>query len=155
MGSYNFKSVGKTKEQTFLDQLVQSKQPVGIKTPLKLGETEGILSMHYSLADQVHDNFRNLLLTNWGERLQQYSLGANLGPLLSDYATQDDFDSAAITRINAAVQKWMPYINLQDYISEIDSTQSRGSGMIRLTITYGIPALQVEKRALQLSLRVM
>lgn len=155
MGSYSFKSVGKTKEQTALEQIVNAKQPIGIKTPLKLGQIEGILAMNYSLADQVHDNFRNLLLTNWGERLQQYDLGANLGPLLSDYATQDDFDSAAITRINAAVQKWMPYINLQDYLSEIDNAQSLGSGMLRVTITYGVPALQVEKRALQLLLRVL
>jgi phage baseplate assembly protein W len=155
MGSYSFKSVGKTKEQIVIDQLVKSTQPIGIKTPLKLGSTEGILAMHYSLADQVHDNFRNLLLTNWGERLQQYSLGANLGPLLSDYATQDNFDSAAITRINAAVQKWMPYLNLLDYLSEVDNTESRSIGVVRLTITYGIPSLQVEKRALQLTLKVL
>jgi phage baseplate assembly protein W len=155
MGSYSFKSVGKTKEQSTLETLVKSEQPIGVKTPLQLGTTEGILAMHYSLADQVHDNLRNLLLTNWGERLQQYYLGANLSPLLSDYATQDDFDSAAISRINAAVQKWMPYINLQDYLSEVDNTESRSIGVIRLTITYGIPSLQVEKRALQLTLKVL
>ena len=155
MGSYSFKSVGQTFVQKQETTTTTTALPIGIKTPLTLGTIEGIFAMHYTLADQVHDNLRNLLLTNWGERLVQYKLGANLRELLSDYATQDDFDSQAIERINAAVQRWMPYVNLQDYLSEIIHEQSSGMGAIRLTITYGIPSLKVEKRALQLTLRVL
>jgi phage baseplate assembly protein W len=155
MGSYSFKSVGRTNEKKTLEQIVNSPVPYGIKTPLQLGTSEGILAMHYNLPDQVHDNLRNLLLTNWGERVEQYFLGANLRPLLAEWVSQDDFDAQALERINAAVQRWMPYVGLIDYLSEVDNTQSRGIGVVRVTITYNVPALQVKQRALQLLLRVM
>ena len=64
MATYNFKSVGKTQTQKKEEELVVTQVPYGVKTPLQLGDTEGIFVMNYSLADQFHDNLRNLLLTN-------------------------------------------------------------------------------------------
>ncbi len=84
MGSFNFKSSGQTQEQKLIETLTVSKTPIGIKTPLQIsdGENTEILVTYDNLADTVNDNLRNLLLTNWGERVGLYDFGANLRPLM-------------------------------------------------------------------------
>jgi phage baseplate assembly protein W len=155
MGSYSFKSSGKTTEQQLIEQLTNSPIPIGIKTPLRLGTDAGIFDMHYSLPDQVHDNLRNLILTNWGEHLGIYDFGANLRPITSEFTTQDDFDSQAVERINQAVSRWMPFVSLEDFVSEVDRTENKNTAVVKLTVTYTIPALQTGKRALQVTLYAM
>lgn len=152
MGSFNFRSVGKTQQTKASEQLVSTPIPIGIKTPLQLGGQEGIFAMHFDLADQVHDNFRNLLLTNWGERLGFYNFGANLRPLSTEFTTLDDFDSQALERISGAVAKWMPFITLDSFVSEIDRTENKNTAVIRFTVIYDIPQLGVSKRAMQVTL---
>ena len=153
----SFKSVGKTREERVASSLNNSPTPIGIVTPLRFG-TDNFFAMHFSLADAVDDNLRNLLLTNWGERLGLYDFGANLRPLLSDFVDQDDFDARAVERINGAVTKWMPYVSLETFESKVDrnaNTSSSGTAVIRLEIVYSVPALQVEKRTLEVTLYVM
>ena len=61
MGSFNFKSVGKTREQQVIETLTVSDTPMGIRTPLSLGY-DNIFNVTYNLEDQVGDNLRNLLM---------------------------------------------------------------------------------------------
>lgn len=157
MGEFSFKSSGRTQEQRLIEQLEKTVVPIGFKTPLQLGygAQDGIFSMHSSLPDQLHDNLRNLLLTNWGEHLGIYDMGANLRPLVTEFTTQDDFDAQAVQRIKAAVTRWMPFISLEDFLSEVDRTENKHTGVIRITVTYIIPALNTGKRALQVTLYVL
>ena len=151
MGSYSFKSSGTTQAKATANALGVTPTPIGIKTPLSLGDDD-LLKMNFDLGAQLTDNLRNLILTNWGERLGFYDYGANLRPLMTDLVAQDDFDSEAITRIRAAVQRWMSYIDLQDFLSVIDRTQTSHTAVIRLTITFNIPSLNVTGRKLEVTL---
>jgi phage baseplate assembly protein W len=155
MGAFSFKSSGKTQEQQLVEAISKTVVPIGIKTPLQLGDQEGIFAMHTSLVDQVHDNLRNLLMTNWGEHLGIYDFGANLRPLVAEFATQDDFDAQAVERIGQAVSRWMPFVSLEDFLSEIDRTENKNTGVVRITVTYTVPALKTGKRALQVTLYVI
>ena len=152
MGSYSFKSVGKTQVDTASETLVTAPTPVGIRTPMALGDKEGILKMSYSLADQVGDNLRNLLMTNWGEHVGLYDMGANLRPLMSEFTTQEDFDTSAVGRIKDAAARWMPYVELEDFISVVDRTENKNTAVIKITITYNVPALQLSGQKLQIVL---
>lgn len=152
MGSFNFKSVGKTATQRAIESLVKSPTPIGIKTPLAPGTDGNIFAVHYSLPDQMHDNLKNLLLTNWGERLGLYDYGANLRPLTTELVSQDDFDAAAVERIASAVSKWMPFVNLDEYISTYDRHENNNTAIARIAITYSIPALEVAKRSLEVTI---
>lgn len=154
MATYSFKSSGKTQDQTTIETTAASPVPFGIKTPLQLG-TGDILAMNYSLEEQFADNLRNLLLTNWGERLGLYDFGANLKPITTELVSKDDFDSEAISRIRYAVQKWMPFIDLEDFSSVVDRNENRHTGIIRISITYNIPALNVLGKGLQIVLYVI
>lgn len=155
MGSFSFKSVGKTREQAGAAVIPSSPIPVGILTPLSLGTDGSLFAVSYSLADQVHDNLRNLIQTNWGERLVLYKFGANLRPILSDMVSQDDFDAQAVTRIQDAVGKWMPFVSLEDFLSQTNRNNNGSVANVDITLTYSVPALGVSKRALQVSLRAM
>ena len=155
MGSFNFKSSGETREQQIINQLVQSQTPFGIKTPLREG-TEEIYEMTYSLSQQVKDNLRNLILTNWGERLGLYDLGGNLRPLLTEFVSLEDFDTAAIERIGNAIKRWMPYVTPIGYstVADTSGTVTTNTAVIRMTVTYSVPTLNIKQDAIELTLYV-
>jgi len=150
----SFKSVGKTIETLQKESLKETPTPIGIKTPLRVGESsEGLFAMHFSLADQIHDNLRNLILTNWGERLGSYDFGANLKELTTEYASREDFDNEAVVRINSAVSKWMPFVSLNEFEPQLD--QENAGNYVRFKITYDIPILNVVNKALEIVLRII
>lgn len=155
MAAYSFKASGKTQEQTLVEALQQSPVPIGIVTPMRPGTSEGVFAMHFKLGDAVHDNLRNLVLTNHGERLGLYDFGANLRPLTTEFVSQDNFDGSAVERIKTAVARWMPYIELEEYVAVVDRNDNRATAVIVMTITYNVPALGVKKRALQITLYVI
>lgn len=155
MATISFKSVGKTRQKEREISTPTSRIPIGIRTPLQLGGSDGLLLMNYSLENQISDNLRNLILTNWGERVCQYDFGADLRPLTANFSSQEDFDSEAVGRIKDAVARWMPFVDLVDFISEVDRTQNKSTAIIKITITYNIPATGAEGKKLQVTLYVM
>lgn len=155
MGTFNFKSSGKTQEQKLVEELESTKTPIGIKTPLRLDEGEGteIFVTYDNLTETVHDNLRNLLLTNWGEHLGMYDLGANLRNLMTELVSQDDFDGMAIDQISSAVSRWMPYVSLENYESSIDkSDNNKNLSRTNIRITYSVPTLGVSNKLLEINL---
>jgi phage baseplate assembly protein W len=155
----SFKSVGITSTEFRKQQVAVAVKPIpiGIVTPLRLGEDDdGLLAMHYSVADTMKNNLRDLIMTNWGERLALYDYGANLGPLVTEYEIgKDVFDEAAMQRIMNAVSKYMPYVELEGYDSA-RSTQDSGFGLgvVVMSIDYRIPKAQVPTSRLQVTFTV-
>lgn len=153
MGTFNFKSSGTTYQTAPANQLVVTAPPMGIVTPLALGNTD-LLALNTNMGKQMQDNLRNLLQTNYGERLGLYDYGANLRPLLVDFVSPDNFDAQATARIRGAVQRWMPYVVLEDFISSFDRVgkQTAGMAQVTITITYNIPSLGVTGKKLRVTL---
>jgi phage baseplate assembly protein W len=153
----SFKNVGIREFQTQnILATPQSVTPIGIKTPAALGDNgDGILAMHTNIQDVVHDNLRNLLLTNYGERLIHYDLGANLRPLVAEFSSKEDFDGEAMIRINTAVAKWMPFVTLIGFDSRPEFIDNRFTGKIVILVVYSIPQLGVNERALEVLLFVI
>ena len=150
MGSYSFKSSGTTATDAAVHKLNVTPVPIGPTTPLSLGDND-LLTMTTDMGAALSDNLRNLILTNWGERLGFYDFGANLRPLMTELVSQDDFDSRAISNIRSTVQRWMPYIDLQSFVSH-HRTQTNGVAAIQLVITYNIPSLNITGKQLQVTL---
>ena len=120
----NLKTVADVKT-AINSQVLDEKLNIGIKTPLQFGSSNGeIFSMNSTLSDQFADNLKNLILTNHGERLGIYDFGANLRELLTNYSTNEDFESQAIERITVAVNKWMPFISLLDFNTSINENKN-------------------------------
>lgn len=140
----DFKSVGETgSARRFTTDT--NEIPIGIKTPLELGEGhDGLFAMHTSLKDQIADNFRNLVLTNHGERLGMYNFGANLRELTMERGT-DEFEVECIVRIRDAASKFMPYIDLQTFESKSTKDPHTGLYRTKIRIAYGVPTLGINK----------
>lgn len=153
----SFKNVGIREFQTQnVLTTPASTLPIGIKTPLKFGNNdEGLLSMHTNIQDVVHDNLKNLLLTNHGERLAQYFLGANLRPLVTEFTTKDNFDQEAMVRINTAVSRWMPFIQLIGFDSKPEFIDNRYAGKIVILVVYSVAQLNLIEKSLEVILSVI
>jgi len=157
MSSIDFKSVG-VKTVTFLSSSVEVKPtPIGIVTPLRFGNIEGgIFEMYTSLKKTLNDNFKNMLLTNHGERLALYDFGANLLPLTFDVSAfdKDQFDAEAVVRIKTTASKYMPFLVLKTFESKTDHHDNKNIGKIIIRITYDIPRLAVTDQVQEVTLFV-
>lgn len=155
----SFKSVGITSAELTEQQtaIAPTPKPIGIITPLRLGEgDQGLLGMHYSVGETMKNNLRDLIMTNWGERLALYDYGANLGPLVTEYELgKDVFDDAAMQRIMTAVGKYMPYVELEGFDSSQRSfTTDPGLGIVLITIDYSIPRASIPITRLQITFAI-
>lgn len=130
--------------------------PIGVKTPVRI-DTSGrtLFEMNYNLGDQIADNLRNLLQTNWGERLALYNYGANLVPLCFDYSNKEDFDNEAIVRINSAITKWMPFVTPLFYDSTVESNEELGSiAKVKILLIYSVQQAGINEAKIETTIYV-
>lgn len=133
----------------------RSTNPIGIKTPLQLVGGKTLFEMHTELREQIKDNVRNLLLTNWGERVALTQFGANLRPLLTEYSNKEAFDNEAMVRINTAITRWMPFVTPVAFESRPDLEDNVLTGKIRIFLIYSIEQLNVNEEVLEVDLFVI
>jgi phage baseplate assembly protein W len=156
----SFKGVGTRQYATNRTNIVPTTQlPIGISLPMSFG-SEDFLQMNKDLFVQIKQNFRNLLLTNFGERLVLFDYGANLKPLVSEYLNQETFDEEAMIRINTAVSKYMPFIQLEGFKSEVTKLLENGAGIssigvVKITLQYSIPRVNISQSLLEVSIQAM
>lgn len=156
MAVISFKSVGKTVTTAKTQTIETSPIPIGIQTPVRsrLVETDGIFAMHYAPEKQINDNLRNLIETNWGERLGLYDFGANLRELAFEITAREDFESDVMIRIKEAVQKWMPYVVLNGFELSNDYEEKDKTGVIRFRVYYDVPAVNASNQSLDVVMYV-
>lgn len=153
----SFKNVGVKKfDAQRVTTTTVSQTPIGIKTPVSFG-TEALFEMNNTLLEQIEDNLRNLILTNHGERVMNYTFGANLMELLSEYRGQDAFEEEAKIRIKTAVTKYLPFIELTEFASALPRMEeTEPNPSIEIYVKYIIPALGVTTdKTLKIVLTVM
>lgn len=130
------------------------KTPVGIRTPLRLGQgSSGLFEVHSDLGKTIKDNLRNLLLTHRGERLMFTDLGADLRSLLTEL--QDDGDVTALTQIGNTVARYMPFIRLETMIPKVKHSDNERSAKVSIIIAYSVPSLGLSDQAVQVELNFM
>jgi len=150
---YDFSSVGELKED--LDKSRSQSEsdrvqiPIGIRLPAALGESsDGLLRMHYNVDEALADNFRNMVMTNHGERLGLYDFGANLAELAFELGT-DEFDAEAIRRIRRTTEKYMPFIQLLTFEPLVDRNDNKEVAKVGVRITYKVSALSQRERVIE------
>jgi len=127
--------------------------PLGIKTPMELGsDRSGIFAMNFNIGDQIADNFRNLLLTNNGDRLGRTGFGANLRSLVSELSNSPDFESKAMAQISDCVQKYMPFIDLESFSAVPDQSAPPSIAKIDIRIVYNVQRLGISKKKIIVSI---
>lgn len=158
----SFKNVGfKSNDRRFSKEITLN--PIGIKTPLALSNSDRntLFEMHLEPELQVHDNLRNLILTNNGERLGRFNYGANLRSLNFDYSASEEFEQEAALRIQEAVRNSMPFVELEDMeVRGVERDLGNnynlppGLAQVLITITYNVPKIRVVGKKLQVVIYV-
>ena len=149
---YSFKSVGATSDSLTRERRIAAEPtPIGLKTPLQLGNGTNIFKMHYSLEDSIKDNLRNLVMTNTGERLGRPNFGANLMELALELGTESS-DQQAMMRIKEAAATFLPFVNLVGFASEVDRFDNQEVAKVDLFITYTIPKISAKQHGLKITL---
>jgi phage baseplate assembly protein W len=108
---------GKIKEKT----LKKERMPIGIKTPLSLGENtqESLFKMNFEPATQIKDNLKNLIMTQKGERLGFPDFGTSLSTIYSNtQLTKEQIEQIIMAEISEAVEKYMPSVALTEFYSK-------------------------------------
>lgn len=148
---YDFSSVGESKEdfdaqsrKTNEDRL---QKPIGIKVPVEFGDN-GLLKMHTDIEKNIADNFRNMLMTNNGERVGMYDFGANLTELAFELGT-DRFDTEAIRRIRKTTEKYMPFIQLSTFEPLVDRRDNKVIAKVGVRVTYKVTAISQNERVIE------
>jgi|TARA_Y100000780_G_C13572657_1_gene373557 phage baseplate assembly protein W len=105
---------------------------IGIKLPIQFGKT-GFWDKTSTTLEQAEYNIKNLLLTKFGERFGHPDFGCELANLNFEQL-EDDIMVKADEAINEAVSKWLPYLNIVDIESEINTAANR----LNIKVTYSL-----------------
>lgn len=153
---FKFKSSGIRRDNRKFTKPVRVSRPYGIKTPMSLGDD--IFTMNNNPISQISDNFRNLILTNFGERLGRYDFGANLKALVYEYSGNSDFESIVEKQIVDAADKFIPQVQIISVSSQVIETNEKNSlntlGLAKVTlrIVYCIPTLKTRNLGIEVDL---
>ena len=155
---FKFKSSGFRRDDRRFVAKKTVARPIGLRTPLESGDD--IFKMHVDPVKQLSDNFRNLILTNHGERLGMFDYGANLNSILYEYSTSPDFVSIVSNAIVDATNRFIPSISIDDiaatFIDENEKNDLNRVGLtkVRLRISYTVPRFKSRKLGLEVDLVV-
>ena len=150
---YSFKSVGELDaDNRQNDQTVKVKLPIGIATPVSLG-TNSLLKMHTSQLKVISDTFRNMLMTNHGDRLGFYDFGANLEELTFELGSESA-DAEATRRIAKTTAKYMPFVSLDTFEPFIEKFDNQHTGKVGIRVTYTVPKISNDMNAVEVLLYV-
>ena len=151
--TYSFKSVGTLNtDRRKQYPVIPNEKPIGIKTPIQFGTSnDGIFKMNKKMSDQITDNFRNMILTNHGERLAHYDFGANLEELIHELGN-GDADSEAIRRISVTTKKYMPYINLDTFVAFQNQGEHGLPNKVVIKIMYSVPRINLNNKTIEVVL---
>jgi phage baseplate assembly protein W len=155
MAERSFKSIGTTTQQ--LRQAATSVPvfPIGIKTPMSLGGNGNPYQMNTSVPVQVQDNLRNMIMTNYGERLGLYDYGGNLSAVLSEFTTGADVETVAMQSIMRSVEKYMPFVSLDTFDMQNIPSDRNGYAKYQIIVNYSVPKIGASNQKVKIILEVM
>ena len=115
-----------------------SKQGISLKLPLAYDSEDGPYRRTKTLGENVQQNFKNLMLTNPGERVMLPNFGAGIRQLLFEPITEALFDKVR-ARIFGQVRTFMPFVTIEDiFVNNQSDRQDFGPNEIQITIVYNI-----------------
>ncbi len=118
---------------------------VGLASPLRRSPHGAFLARE-STIEAVADDLKNLINTNYGERVIHYDFGANLQRILFENMSSD-IRQVIADQIVLAVEKWMPMVGIQEItvdLSEDDPNLSNNSARAFVKFTLGKTGLESE-----------
>ena len=159
--NFNFKSVGERPTARRNDNTgVLKPRNFGFKTPLRSTGNSDIFDMHQDPREQLRDNFKNLILTNKGERLGMPDFGVSLKSISYDFSNRSDYIAIVQDQIIEQAKIYIPAILVKDIEVDINddneslSSQRQGLALLKIVVLFDIPRMRVENMALQVAMYI-
>tara|TARA_Y100000310_G_scaffold307214_1_gene349118 strand:- start:9 stop:395 length:387 start_codon:yes stop_codon:yes gene_type:complete len=108
------------------------------KFPLQRSNRVGVYELNTTFKDTIQQNFKNLILTNNGERIMDIDFGVGIRSYFFEPKTASVLSDIS-EKIHFQAKKYMPFIT----INSIEFSGSEDdSNLIGIQITYTIAPLQ-------------
>ena len=119
---------------------------VGIDLPMMAG-AGATFKLNYTTLDQAVANAKNLLLTNWGERIMQPKFGCNIRNILFENLTEE-LTLTVTTRIKQNFDYWLPYI----FINKLDVIPNEDQNRLYIGLTISLEGNTFDTRSIQVEI---
>jgi phage baseplate assembly protein W len=108
------------------------------KFPLQRTNRVGVYALNTTFKETIQQNFKNLILTNNGERIMDINFGVGIRSYFFEPKTGTTLSDIS-EKIHFQVKKYMPFITINSI--EFTGTED-DSNIIAIQITYIIAPLQ-------------
>lgn len=109
------------------------------KLPLTISKPDIGYALNKNLGESIKQNFKNLLLTNPGEKIFDINFGVGLESYL--FENESDFLIEDVKkRINSQTQRYMPFLSLNKVNVSINSDDNKMS----ISILYSVNTLSLQ-----------
>jgi phage baseplate assembly protein W len=119
---------------------------VGIDLPMMAG-AGAQFKLNYTTLDQAVANAKNLLLTNYGERIMQPRFGCNIRNVLFENLT-DNLVGDVTNRIKTNFDYWLPYI----FINKLDVIPNEDQNRLYISLTISLEGNVFDTRSIQVEI---
>ena len=112
---------------------------ISVALPLDYNKQDGPFRLNKTIQDTVKQNFKNLVLTNKGERLMDPNFGIGIQSFLFENysnATAQEIRMEAV----AQAKKYMPFIEIQDFLV---SDSKSNLNQFNIYIRYYVASMNV------------
>jgi len=107
-----------------------------VKLPLLYDNEDGPYRLTKTLVENTKQNFKNLILTNPGERIMDPEFGAGFSRILFENYTQELIEDLQ-ERLYDQTAKHLPFINIEEF--QTDFTNH----VLSVEIVYSIQSLKI------------
>lgn len=104
----------------------------GITLPIQIGNTA--FNQAFTSYEQIKSNIKNILLTKKLERIMNPGFGSGLQELLFEQ-NDDSLISDITDSINDAVEKWLPYVSIEN-VNVTSTNQQKDKNEIYVSIAF-------------------
>lgn len=113
---------------------------INIRFPLRKS-SRGAFATNESTIQAVADDLRILISTNHGERPIHFDFGANLRKIIFEQGP--DVKQQIVDAINSAVEKWMPFVILNDIqVTDNTTNTTLRSNEVNVKIAFSVGQLE-------------
>jgi len=114
---------------------------IGPKLPLNQ-MIDGGFDLTKTIAENVQQNLKNLVLTSPGERIMNPDFGVGLKNYLFENAHQGVYDTIS-SRLHSQVQAYMPFLDIEDLYIGPNDNDKFDQNTLNVIITYKIEPIDV------------
>ena len=120
-------------------------QGIGLLLPLSIDSRHGTYTLITKYHDEVKQNFKNLVLTNPGERIMNPDFGVGVRRFL--FENRVDASHQIEKRLYEQVGKYMPYVVIENvFFGEVDdkNIELLDHHVLSVQIIFSVPSMNFE-----------